>query len=129
MAGHDKGFSLVELMVVVLVIGILVAIAIPVYQTMSVRASQRACYTNQRIIEGAVQQWSAQRDGDIVGLEGVVDGSHPLIDTHILRKPPRCPAAPEPDDAMTVDVAHGAFELDDAGNVAACTHGHGSYRE
>ncbi len=93
--GEDKGFSLVELMSVVLIIGILVAVAIPTIQAATARASQRTCFSNQRIVEGAVQQWRA--DGGISSdIAGVVNSTHPLVHTHIISSPPRCPAAPAP---------------------------------
>jgi type IV pilus assembly protein PilA len=53
----EEGFTLVELMVVVLIIGILVAIAIPVFNAASNSAKKRTCEDNQRAIEGAVQHY------------------------------------------------------------------------
>jgi prepilin-type N-terminal cleavage/methylation domain-containing protein len=55
---NEKGFSLVELMVVVVIIGVLVAIAIPVYNITTDRAERGACHANQRMIEGAASQYA-----------------------------------------------------------------------
>jgi len=57
----DEGFTLVELMVVVLIIGILVAVAIPIFNNASNSARVRTCQSNQRTIEGAVQQYNAAK--------------------------------------------------------------------
>lgn len=55
----EKGFTLIELMVVVLIIAILIAIAIPVYNAYQDNAKKAACQSNLRIYNGATQNWKA----------------------------------------------------------------------
>jgi prepilin-type N-terminal cleavage/methylation domain-containing protein len=63
---NNKGFTLVELMVVVVIIGILVAIAIPVYNASTARAEAGACEANRRMIESAIEQYKMNHDGTTV---------------------------------------------------------------
>ena len=61
---NEKGFTLVELMVVVVIIGILVAIAIPIYNTLQETARLNAHMANIRTIEGTIAV--AQAEGVVV---------------------------------------------------------------
>jgi len=56
---NRKGFTLVELMVVVVIIGVLSAIAVPLYNNQTETARLNAHMTNIKIIESAVQQYKA----------------------------------------------------------------------
>ena len=68
----EEGFTLVELMVVVLIIGILVAIAIPVFNAAQDSAKKSACQNNLRVLDGAVQQWVASNPANLAsGIDGL----------------------------------------------------------
>ena len=54
------GFTLVEIMIVVAIIGLLATIAIPNFVRARLKAQQAACINNLRQIDGAKQQWALE---------------------------------------------------------------------
>jgi len=115
---NEKGFTLVELMVVVVIIGILVAIAIPIYNNTTARAERGSCEANLRMIDSAIQQYKMVNDispdtnitETQLADEILAEGEEGYFDST-----PTCP------------VDEGNYILSNEGDYAECPNGH-SYR-
>ncbi|MBF0216493.1 MAG: prepilin-type N-terminal cleavage/methylation domain-containing protein [Candidatus Omnitrophica bacterium] len=79
-----QGFTLVEIMIVVAIIGLLAAVAIPNFLKAREKAQQNACIANLKQIDGAKTLWGL--DGH-TGTAAWTD----LVPSYI-KKEPKCPA-------------------------------------
>jgi prepilin-type N-terminal cleavage/methylation domain-containing protein len=90
-ASRNAGFTLVEIMIVVAIIGLLAAIAIPNFVKARTTSQQNACINNLRQYDGAVQQWALEnkkQSTDPYGLTSL----KPYIKLDSGGNLPACPA-------------------------------------
>jgi len=89
-----KGFTLVEIMIVVAIIGLLAAIAIPNFMGARTSARKQACIANLKQIEGAKQIWALDNnlaDDAVAELTGVAGDKTSLVPDYI-KTTPVCPS-------------------------------------
>src|SRR5437773_8378313 len=86
---RTAGFTLVEIMIVVAIIALLAAIAIPNFVKARTASQRSACIANLKQIDGAKATWALEQKKTSSNTPGTVDlyGS-----TLYIRDEPKCPA-------------------------------------
>ena len=86
---HKSGFTLVEIMIVVAIIGLLAAIAIPNFVKARENAQRNACIANLKQIDGAKATWALEQKKTNTDTPAVTDlyGA-----ANYIRDQPYCPA-------------------------------------
>lgn len=89
MKKSKKGFTLVEIMIVVAIIGVLAAIAIPNFVRYRKTAQARACVSNLKQLQSATEQLlMSEGEGATVSLTALCG------ETLYMKVTPVCPAQP-----------------------------------
>lgn len=114
-----KGFTLLELLVVLSILAILIAIAVPVYKGQKEKAAITAHNANVRVLETAVESYRQDHDGKLpedineLATAGYIK-SVPKVPAYALKK-----AAKDNDKESNYDIKDGVIiprEVDKNGN-------------
>lgn len=101
-ARAERGFTLVEIMIVVLIIGILLAIAVPNFVRARESSRAKACVSNLKQIDAAKEQWAMDNNksnGDACAMGDLVP--------NYIKSTPSCPSG-------------GAYTVGDIGTNPTC---------
>jgi len=96
-SARKSGFTLVEIMIVVAIIGLLAAIAIPNFVKARESSQKNACIANLKQIEGAKSNWCMEMKKSLTDVPTTTDlyGT-----TNYIRVAPECPGGGDYDIAQ-----------------------------
>lgn len=102
----------VLLVFLVVVMGVFAAIALPNFKKAKERASQRACFANQKVLAGAMEMYNLDNNAQLKELDPEI--MRRLVEHGYLMKIPECPSAKQ---------GGRAYSLNDEGDPKCSVHG------
>ena len=109
----SKGFTLVEIMIVVAIIGIIIAIAVPAFLRARENSRGQACQENLSKIDGAKEQYALEfkvSNGATVEFTDLTAPASASSGQGYLKTEPKCPAG-------------GSYEIGAIGTAPTCSIG------
>jgi type IV pilus assembly protein PilA len=89
---HQAAFTLIEIMIVVAIIGLLAAIAIPNFVSARARAQANACINNLRQLDAAANQFALEKGRQTGSAITLTSDLTPYIKLNSAGSLPPCPA-------------------------------------
>jgi prepilin-type N-terminal cleavage/methylation domain-containing protein len=119
-----QGFTLVEIMIVVAIIGLLAAIAIPNFANARANSQAKACINNMRQIDGAVQQYALENGKKTTDAAPAWTAVSTYIKLNNQGKVPGCPlgSAAADGDQLTIGTIGAVPQVTCANNALTPAH-------